>query len=149
MSLQEEARLEAAKVPGYIEKWQSVFFLQAWRIKHEFVERGQFCDEHNQLANVAWNLENRTATISLTKPEDLDKIFGEPWKDESTDYESVIVHELIHIFLAEMCVLFNHTVDRLAPGEAKILRDRFDLALEQTTEAMTRAFTGIERRDRQ
>jgi hypothetical protein len=79
-----------------LQVWQERMNLKDWNIQVRIVRADQL--EPKTVGNVHWDVEVKTATVSVLRPAD----YKLPFQPMLDDMEFTIVHELVHLELASL-----------------------------------------------
>lgn len=107
-----------------IAKWTRLLNLDDWDIRYKIEKVEATGDGYGNFANNAINSKYKTSRINF---------FPVMFKQSKSDWESIILHELVHLLIAE---LYHKGMERC------INEEEIETVLEQTVEKLTRLFIG-------
>lgn len=85
-------------------EWQKRLRLQDWRVKVKYVRMCEMSDRDDRNGECLWNIAAKSATIRVLLPEHRNVSSGPAGVNDdeyATDEEMTLVHELVHLHLAD------------------------------------------------
>lgn len=88
-----------ARLKDCASKWQGILRLEDWDIAVSFAPKSSI--ESNGMAHAAVYKQTKDAFILIRNPEEFD---AKPAFSDENDVELTLVHELMHVRLAHLCI---------------------------------------------
>ncbi len=118
------------QVNSLVKKWQDILRLNHWAIRAVI---GDIDKMDGRSAMIYFDTEYNMATIQVAEVTEND--IPEQWKGYYS-LEQTIIHELLHLVLANMEKLWENAIEDLAPSTRKLAEKQWNVVSEQPTELL-------------
>lgn len=125
-----------AELQKQLTLWQSLLSLRDWNIDIRIVRQWEMSDP-TTLAECSWYIHRKDAVIRVLHPHDLAGLSHHFLNGEEADYDTSLVHELLHLHFAPLDngedteIPIEQAINAISRGMTQVYREKVQASITE------------------